>query len=690
MDVNKCPYCFRPSGTWKKDPILLPNGSPLVWTSDTELILEPDITKRIYKGTYQVSEPEIQEIRDSLKTLEIEGGIIPATIFSPLNTSGKFQITGTHIKEMRDSVEKLLTASGLTKIDYFNYDDNGVHITTPTGDKLDWTDPITEATDLQKFQIKYIHIEELRRVESGLNRLFIKFLEPERSAEVQYEHWSTLNFPFQSDTNMIGIDNKFINGTSNFDIPSSPSFLGMLNNEDLYVCDENYIYSTSAVYWAIDGVFGSLYRVYKTPLNACKPEYITDSLPKPPESPVIDSSYIIFESTPPSEEDPNPWWGKDGQIATFTGSGWSYSLPLEYDFIWQISDKKYYRYLSGIWSIAPNQDIPPNEWTRPIYVCFFKFFPNIIPLKQDSVESNCIAVDNLYIYLISSHWDFPLSADGFRNYKLRIIKFDKITGMLITDSDLITGMYKYFSMGHDKNNLYLWYGKQTSYIASWWGTLGGWVYKTVYVTTASPNGVYQDEFNGGIGHCNRFVTEAGIQVVNKETLSLDASKIIWEENIDYPLEEFGPVASPRILRYRQQNAVDEIPGINLLYIMPDIATFHYVEGVSFPLPLERRRRLFKINGDTLSTIITNDFAGDTYTGWIIHNGYLLYVYYHYMPGGVYIDNHADYLTYDLTTFSLITTYPHLTYGLNTYIRTLPSVLLTTEDYMYSIRERIEI
>ena len=76
--------------------------------------------------------------------------------------SGKFQILGKHIKEMRDSVEKLLTNFGLTKTDYFNYDEEGNEITQPNGQKLEWTDPITNAVDLKKFQVKAIHIEDLR------------------------------------------------------------------------------------------------------------------------------------------------------------------------------------------------------------------------------------------------------------------------------------------------------------------------------------------------------------------------------------------------------------------------------------------------------------------------------------------------------------------------------------------------
>ena len=102
-----CPYCFRPIGRWKKDPIRLPNGCPNVWVSETETTREYRLDQRFYKGFDQITEPEIQEIQDFLKQAEIDNGITPLTIWSLLNTSGKFQITGKHIKEMRDSVEKL-------------------------------------------------------------------------------------------------------------------------------------------------------------------------------------------------------------------------------------------------------------------------------------------------------------------------------------------------------------------------------------------------------------------------------------------------------------------------------------------------------------------------------------------------------------------------------------------------------
>lgn len=165
---EKCPYCYRNFGTWLKDPILLPTGAEYAWDSDTELVIVPDIEDRIHKGIYQITESEVKELQDSLTALETENGVSPLTIFSPLTSDGIFQITGQHIKEMRDSVEGILAVIGMTKTDFFNYDEEGNHIIHPNGDKTDWTDPITSAEELTQFQIKYIHIEELRHYVSSL------------------------------------------------------------------------------------------------------------------------------------------------------------------------------------------------------------------------------------------------------------------------------------------------------------------------------------------------------------------------------------------------------------------------------------------------------------------------------------------------------------------------------------------
>jgi len=162
--TTKCPYCYRVLGTWFQDPILLPDGSPNSWSDDETLVAEPDITKRLYKGVYCIKEHDIQSIQDNLKDLESQYFTeSEKTEFTSLNANGTFQITGKHIKEMRDSVEKLLIKNGKTKIEYFNSDESNTHITTPEGDKPDWTDVITEDTDLGNFQVRAIHIEDLRR-----------------------------------------------------------------------------------------------------------------------------------------------------------------------------------------------------------------------------------------------------------------------------------------------------------------------------------------------------------------------------------------------------------------------------------------------------------------------------------------------------------------------------------------------
>jgi len=166
--VNKCPYCYRPikteteEGTWLKDPILTPYGSKYKWADQTTLEEEPYLTKRLYVGIYQIAE-EIEALQDYLKDLEEHN--LPEgerTEFSPINNTGWFVFKGIHLKEMRESVEKLLEIFEYTKAEYFNYDEEGNHITHPNGDKLDWTDVVENEEDWDKFQIKGIHIEELR------------------------------------------------------------------------------------------------------------------------------------------------------------------------------------------------------------------------------------------------------------------------------------------------------------------------------------------------------------------------------------------------------------------------------------------------------------------------------------------------------------------------------------------------
>ena len=266
MATEKCPYCYRSLGTHTHDPILLPNGSKYKWSDDTHLIEESDLTKRIYKGTYQINEDDVIELQDELKTLE-EGSLpeIDRTTFSPLNSSGKFQIIGKHIKEMRDSVEKLLDIMGLTKTDYFNYDEDGNHIINPIGDKIEWTDPITNATDLQKFQVKYIHIEDLRRVIMG-NFIYISTTISPSVYRIGSKDNLQIFTSYTPPLSSIAVDNQYLyiaeNMENNFvkklnksngSLVTSCYISGDVNLKSLCV-DENYV-------WVLDSTPGGITRI---------------------------------------------------------------------------------------------------------------------------------------------------------------------------------------------------------------------------------------------------------------------------------------------------------------------------------------------------------------------------------------------------------------------------------------------
>jgi len=141
----------------------MPKGSKYSWQDDTTLIEESDLDKRFYKGMYQIGYEEIKEMQDYFINLEEEN--LPEeerTEFSPITNDGFYQIKGIHIKEMRESVEKLLVNSGQTLQDFFNYDEGGNHIVHPKGDKTNWTDDVIDDKEWDKFQVKAIHIEELR------------------------------------------------------------------------------------------------------------------------------------------------------------------------------------------------------------------------------------------------------------------------------------------------------------------------------------------------------------------------------------------------------------------------------------------------------------------------------------------------------------------------------------------------
>ena len=324
---EKCPYCYRPLETWKHDPILLSNGCPYIWLNDTTLVNESDIDQRFYKGSYQINIDDILEIQEELEVLEEEYILEPnRTIFSPVNNTGKFQVTGQHIKEMRDSIEKLLNFFGIEKKDYFNYDENQNHIIHPNGDKLEWTDPITEATDLQNFQIKYIHIEDLRHI---IYRVWI-------------ETWSAFpNLNLDSASSFIGDKGEYaLDSSNNFHLATTH----YKSTSDIWRKTEGGVYK-SRIYirqyyveeWTTEFLWGhsqSMYGTYPIPMSNPVPYLV-------PNMTASWNGFVSFSKSgqlhPDYEDDYYLYLSVRFRFSTPTGTKWLYyhtgiAMPSPGDF----------------------------------------------------------------------------------------------------------------------------------------------------------------------------------------------------------------------------------------------------------------------------------------------------------------------------------------------------------------------
>jgi hypothetical protein len=149
---DKCPICGRYLETWTNDPILTPNG----------------LGGEDYKGITVPNYIHIKELQDYYHQKEIDIGISILTEFSPINETGFFQNIKQYILELRSSIEKIISSIGITKFQYFNYDEDNIWMGT---NKNDWSDLNLEE---DKFQVKGIHIEDLRR---ALGELFPPFIE---------------------------------------------------------------------------------------------------------------------------------------------------------------------------------------------------------------------------------------------------------------------------------------------------------------------------------------------------------------------------------------------------------------------------------------------------------------------------------------------------------------------------------
>lgn len=148
MPDKRCPRCFtKINGVWLDDPIKTPKGE----------------AGEDYIGFTYIKSIHIIELQDIRKQQEINVGIPveERTTFTPIKIEGqKVYFYKRHLRELRESTEKILEATGQTKEDYFNYDEEGTEYNIENH-QLDWHD-----LDLTKkfLDIKAVHIEDLRHV----------------------------------------------------------------------------------------------------------------------------------------------------------------------------------------------------------------------------------------------------------------------------------------------------------------------------------------------------------------------------------------------------------------------------------------------------------------------------------------------------------------------------------------------
>ena len=161
---DKCPICFSDIGT--------PSPNDFIWTDDPIFstpapsiinnITDPPslITYEQYLGFTRIKAQHIKELQDNRRQIETDLGLTH-TVFSPIDTDNFFQNMETYVYELRTSTENILSAIGMTKEEYFNYDKDGNDM-RPGNHQLDWIDIPFPVYNLRQYQSKSAHIEDLR------------------------------------------------------------------------------------------------------------------------------------------------------------------------------------------------------------------------------------------------------------------------------------------------------------------------------------------------------------------------------------------------------------------------------------------------------------------------------------------------------------------------------------------------
>lgn len=151
--IERCPYCFSKIGL----PHEIDN---FIWSDDPTLCMGSKVMEQ-YQGYMQIKANHIEELQNNRIKLEEDCGIFPLTKFSPIDTTYFYQNQCQYILELRESTEKILDYVDMSKETYFNYNEDNVEMRT--NHQLDWIDAVDlTLEELTKFQVKAIHIEDLR------------------------------------------------------------------------------------------------------------------------------------------------------------------------------------------------------------------------------------------------------------------------------------------------------------------------------------------------------------------------------------------------------------------------------------------------------------------------------------------------------------------------------------------------
>lgn len=160
-NTTRCPKCFQLLTTWlHHDPIPTPKGYKYQFNEDGLLVPIDNPADYTNIGFLKINADIIKELQDNRQDMETQLNISPLTTFTPVESdpSGYYIPNIKHIQELRDSTEKILTATGVDKETYFNFNDEGVECRIPH--QLDWIDAVL--TD-KPYLLKDMHIEDLRR-----------------------------------------------------------------------------------------------------------------------------------------------------------------------------------------------------------------------------------------------------------------------------------------------------------------------------------------------------------------------------------------------------------------------------------------------------------------------------------------------------------------------------------------------